>query len=110
MPPTPTGPTVTAINDGTFHEGAGNVVTGVDMRFSDSYPSGHLTIRNSEGDDMEAMLSDDTDVPSSETSFGLVISEGSPLTDGEEYTFEFEMLDADDEPVTVTAKARWSAS
>ena len=110
VPPTPTGPTVTSINDGTFHTGAGNVVTGTGMRFADEYPCGHVVIRNSSGDDMEAMISDDTSVPRSETTFALSIDEGTPLTVGEEYTFEFEMLDDDDEPVTVTHTARWSAA
>ena len=109
-PPTPTGPTVTAINDGTFHTGAGNVITGIGMRFADEYPCGHIVIKNSSGDDMEAMISDDTSVPRSETTFAISIDEGTPLTVGEEYTFEFEMLDDDDEPVTVTHTARWSAA
>ena len=109
-PPGPTGPTVTAINDSTFHSGAGNVVTGVGMRFADDYPSTHVVVKNSEGEDMGAMISDDVEVPRSETRFGLNIDEGNPLTDGEEYVFEFEMLDADGQPVTVTHAARWRAS
>ena len=108
--PTPVDPTVTAINDGTFHAGAGNVVTGANMRFADEYPSTHVVVKNSEGEDMGAMISDDLEVPFSPTRFGLNIDEGNPLTDGEEYTFEFEMLDADNQPVTVTSKARWQAS
>ena len=44
-----------------------------------------------------------------ETAFALAVDEGNPLTDGEEYAFEFEMLDADDEPVTVTHTARGQA-
>ena len=59
---------------------------------------------------MGAMISDDLEVPFSPTRFGLNIDEGNPLTDGEEYTFEFEMLDADGEPVTVTQTARWQVS
>ena len=42
--------------------------------------------------------------------FGLNIDEGIPLTDGAEYTFEFSMLDAEGQPMTVTKTARWSAS
>ncbi|MBR1587545.1 MAG: hypothetical protein IJ658_04380 [Kiritimatiellae bacterium] len=62
------------------------------------------------GDDVEAMVSTDPDVPVSETGFALNIDEGTSLTDGEEYTFEFEMVDADGQPVTVTKTARWRAS
>ena len=108
--PTPTGPTVTAINDGTFHAGAGNVVTGENMRFADALPGDHVLIKNRTGDDMEAMISTDTGVPVTETGFSLNIDEGTPLTDGEEYTFEFSMLDAEGEPVMVTHTARWRAS
>ena len=108
-PPVPTGPAVTAINDGTFHAGGGNVVTGANMRFADAFPGNHLVIRDSEGTDMEAMISTDASTPVTETSFSLNIDEGTPLTDGEEYIFEFEMLDADGELVTVTQTARWVA-
>ena len=108
--PTPGEPEVTAINDGTFHAGAGNVITGQGMRFADQYPSTHVVVKNSEGEDMGAMISDDLEVPFSPTRFGLNIDEGNPLTDGEEYVFEFHMLDADNRPVTVTSKARWQAS
>ena len=110
VPPGPSGPTVTAINDGTFHSGAGNVVTGENMRFADELPGDHVLIKNRTGDDMEAMISTDDEVPVTETGFALNIDEGTPLTDGEQYTFEFSMLDAEGEPVTVTQTARWSAS
>ena len=110
VPPGPTGPTVTAINDGTFHSGAGNVVTGENMRFADELPGDHVLIKNRTGDDMEAMISTDDEVPVTETGFALNIDEGTPLTDGEEYTFEFSMLDAEGEPVMVTQTARWRAS
>lgn len=109
-PPGPTGPTVTAINNGTFHAGAGNVVTGANMRFADVLPGDHVVIKDEMGDDMEAMISTDDGVPVTEARFGLNIDEGTPLTDGEEYTFEFSMLDAEGQPVTVTKTARWSAS
>ena len=56
---------------------------------------------------MEAMISTDAEIPVTETRFGLIIDEGLPLTDGEEYTFEFSMLDAEGQPVTVTKTARW---
>ena len=108
-PPAPTVPTVTAINDGTFHSGAGNVVTGANMRFADEFPSNHLVIKNQAGDDMEAMITTDPDVPVTEASFSLNIDEGTPLTDGEEYTFEFEMVDSAGQPVTVTHTARWQS-
>ena len=108
--PTPTSPTVTAINDGTFHSGAGNVVTGENMRFADELPGDHVLIKNRTGDDMEAMISTDAEIPVTETRFALTLDEGQPLTDGEEYTFEFEMVDGDNRPVTVTSKARWQAS
>ena len=109
-PPGPTGPTVTAINDGTFHPGGGNVVTGANMRFADALPGDHVVIKDGEGHDMEAMISTDDEVPVTEARFGLNIDEGTPLTDGAEYTFEFSMLDAEGQPVTVTKTARWSAS
>ena len=109
-PVPPTGPTVTAINDGTFHSGAGNVVTGENMRFADELPGDHVLIKNRTGDDMEAMISTDDEMPVTETGFALNIDEGTPLTDGEEYTFEFSMLDSEGEPVTVTQTARWHAS
>ena len=109
-PVPPTGPTVTAINDGTFHSGAGNVVTGENMRFADELPGDHVLIKNRTGDDMEAMISTDDEVPVTETGFALNIDEGTPLTDGEEYTFEFSMLDSEGEPVMVTHTARWHAS
>ena len=107
--PTPTGPTVTAINDGTFHSGAGNVVTGANMRFADAFPGNHLVIKDGEGNDMGAMISTDEGTPVTETRFALNIDEGSPMTDGEEYTFEFSMLDAEGQPVTVSQSARWRA-
>jgi len=56
------------------------------------------------------MISTDEGTPVTETRFALNIDEGSPMTDGEEYTFEFEMLDAEGVPVTVTHTARWDAS
>ena len=107
--PTPVGPTVTAINDGTFHAGAGNVITGANMRFADAFPGNHILIKDAQGTDMEAMISTDAEIPVTETRFALNLDEGQPLTDGEEYTFEFEMVDADNQPVTVTSKAHWQA-
>ena len=108
--PTPVGPEVTAINDGTFHAGAGNVITGANMRFADAFPGNHILIKDAQGTDMEAMISTDAEIPVTETRFALNLDEGQPLTDGEEYTFEFDMVDADNLPVTVTSKARWQAS
>ena len=107
--PTPTGPTVTAINGGTFLEGGGCVVHGENMRFADAYPGNHVIIKDSEGTDMGAMISTDESIPVTEESFGLTIDAGTPFTEGAEYTFEFSMLDADGQPVTVTQTARYVA-
>lgn len=109
-PPTPIEPTVAAINDGTFHSGNGNVVTGANMHFADAHPGDHIVIKDGEGHDMEAMISTDESVPVTETGFALNIDEGNPFADGETYVFVFSMLDADGEPVTVTQTARWQAS
>ena len=108
-PTPPTGPTVTAINGGTFLEGGGCVVHGENMRFADEYPGNHVIIKDSEGTDMGAMISTDESIPVTEESFGLTIDAGTPFTEGAEYTFEFSMLDADDQPVTVTQTARYVA-
>ena len=108
--PTPTQPTVTNIGEGWFHAGAGNVITGANMRFADAFPGNHILIKDAQGTDMEAMISTDAEIPVTETRFALSIDEGQPLTDGEEYTFEFDMVDGDDQPVTVTHAARWRAS
>ena len=107
--PTPAGPTVTAINDGTFHSGV-NIVTGANMRFADEFPGNHLVIRNSMGDDVGGMISTDDATPVTETRFGICFDETNPMTNGEEYAFEFEMLDAGGMPMTVTKTARWQAS
>ena len=108
-PPVPTGPTVTAINGGTFLEGGGTVVHGENMRFADAYPGNHVVIKDSEGTDMGAMISTDESIPVTEESFGLTIDAGTPFTEGAEYTFEFAMLDADGQPVTVTQTATYVA-
>ena len=108
--PGPTVPTVTDIGEGFFHPGNRNVVTGENMRFADGEPGNHVVIKDGTGVDTEAMISTDTDVPVTEARFALNIDEGTPLTDGEEYTFEFSMLDAEGEPVMVTQTARWRAS
>ena len=109
VPPTPTGPTVTAINGGTFLEGGGTVVHGENMRFVDVYPGNHVVIKDSEGTDMGAMISTDESIPVTEESFGLTIDAGSPFTEGAEYVFEFSMLDASGQPVTVSQTARYVA-
>ena len=107
--PGPTVPTVTDIGEGFFHPGHGNVVTGENMRFADGEPGNHVVVKDGTGVDMEAMVSTDTDVPVTETGFALNIDEGTPLTDGEEYTFEFAMVDSAGQPVTVTHTARWQS-
>ena len=106
-PTPPVEPTVTAINGGTFLEGGGTVVHGENMRFEDQYPGNHVVIKDSEGTDMGAMISTDESIPVTEESFGLTIDAGTPFTEGADYTFEFSMLDADGEPVTVTQTARY---
>ena len=108
-PPVPTGPTVTAINSGTFLEGGGCVVHGENMRFADEYPGNHVIIKDSEGTDMGAMISTDESIPVTEESFGLTIDAGTPFTDGAAYVFQFEMLDEGGQPVTVTQTARYVA-
>jgi hypothetical protein len=108
--PTPSAmPTVTDIGEGFFHSGYGNVVTGENMRFADGDPGNHVVVKNGTGVDMEAMVSTDTRVPVTETGFSLNIDEGTPLTDSEEYTFEFAMVDSAGQPVTVTHTARYQS-
>ena len=107
--PGPTVPTVTDIGEGFFHPGNRNVVTGENMRFADGEPGNHVVVKDGTGVDTEAMISTDTDVPVTETGFALNIDEGTPLTDGEEYTFEFAMVDSAGQPVTVTHTARWQS-
>ena len=105
-PTPPLAPTVTAVNGGTFLEGGGCVVHGENMRFADEYPGNHVIIKDSEGTDMGAMISTDESIPVTEESFGLTIDAGTPFTEDAEYTFEFSMLDASGQPVTVTQTAR----
>ena len=107
-PPTPTGPTVTSVNNGNFMEG-NNVVTGANMRFEDAYPGNHVVIKDGEGVDMGAMISTDESIPVTGERFGIMIDAGTPFTEGAEYVFEFEMLDADGQPVTVTKTATYVA-
>ena len=106
--PTPTAPRVDAINDGTFHAGGGNVVTGANMRFADAFPGNHVTITDADGQDVGAMVNTDSGTPVTEARFGLEIE--ADLTDGAEYTFAFDMVDADGQPATVTKTARFAAS
>ena len=61
------------------------------------------------GEDVDVMVGTDESAPVTETSFALEIGGVDELVDGEAYTFAFEMLDAEDRPVTVTATARWTA-
>ena len=108
-PPPPTGPTVTAIDGGEFHDGT-NVVTGANMRFADAYPAAHVRILTAMGEEVSAMIGDDDSVEPGPEQFALSISVGQEMTPGAEYTFEFAMLDEDGEPVTVTQTARWRAN
>ena len=107
-PPPPTGPTVTAIDGGEFHDGT-NVVTGANMRFADAYPAAHVRILTGMGEEVSAMIGDDDSVEPGPEQFALSISVGQEMTPGAEYTFEFAMLDEDGEPVTVTQTARWTS-
>ena len=110
IPPVPpsTGPTVTAIDGGEFHDGT-NVVTGANMRFADAYPAAHVRILTAMGEEVSAMIGDDDSVEPGPEQFALSISVGQEMTPGAEYTFEFAMLDEDGEPVTVTQTARWTS-
>ena len=104
----PTGPTVTAIDGGEFHDGT-NVVTGANMRFADAYPAAHVRILTAMGEEVSAMIGDDDSVEPGPEQFALSISVGQEMTPSAEYTFEFAMLDEDGEPVTVTQTARWQS-
>ena len=102
-PPTPTGPTVTKINDDdTFQGGGGNIVTGANMRFVNDDPGGGLVIKDGD-EEVSAMIGTDEQVPVTESRFGLSIN-GDFMAE-REYTFEFTMLDAEGQPVKVTKKA-----
>jgi len=105
--PTPTGPTVTAINGGTFHSGDGNVVTGANMRFADNSPASHVILKDREGNTLAVNFADDGSEEATEESFGLSISPNQELITNAEYTFEFAMVDSAGHPVTVTCTARW---
>ena len=104
---TPPGPTVTAINDGTFHPGGGNIVTGANMRFTDSDPGGHLVIKDPDGTEVSAMIATDEQEPVTESRFGLSIN--GDFMDEREYTFEFTMVDGAGQPVKVTQTAVWQS-
>ena len=100
---TPAGPTVTKINDNdTFQAGGGNIVTGTNMRFAGDDPGGALVIKDGD-EEVSAMIATDEQVPVTESRFGLSIN-GDFMAE-REYTFEFTMLDADNQPVKVTKTA-----
>ena len=100
---TPAGPTVTKINDDdTFQAGGGNIVTGTNMRFAGDDPGGALVIKDGD-EEVSAMIATDEQVPVTATRFGLSIN-GDFMAE-REYTFEFTMLDADNQPVKVTKTA-----
>ncbi len=97
------GPTVTKINDDdTFQGGGGNIVTGTNMRFANDDPGGALVIKDGD-EEVSAMIATDEQVPVTATRFGLSIN-GDFMAE-REYTFEFTMLDADNQPVKVTKTA-----
>ena len=97
------GPTVTKINDDdTFQAGGGNIVTGANMRFANDDPGGALIIKDGD-EEVSAMIATDEQVPVTESRFGLSIN-GDFMAE-REYTFEFTMLDADNQPVKVTKTA-----
>ena len=76
---------------------------GANMRFSDDDPGGHLIIKDPDGTEVSAMIATDEEVPVTESRFGLSIN-GDFMAE-REYTFEFTMLDADNQPVKVTKTA-----
>ena len=78
------------------------------MRFADAFPGNHVTITDADGQDVGAMVNTDSGTPVTESRFGLEIE--AELTDGAEYTFAFDMVDADGQPATVTKTARFAAS
>ena len=97
------GPTVTKINaDNTFQAGGGNIVTGANMRFAGDDPGGALVIKDGD-EEVSAMIATDEQVPVTESRFGLSIN-GDFMAD-REYTFEFTMIGADNQPVKVTKTA-----
>ena len=105
--PTPADPTVTAINGGgTFYAGS-NTVHGTNMKFADAHPASHIVLKDGEGQAVTGVTFADEGT-ASETEFGVIVAdnEGS-LADGADYTWEFAMVDAENNPVTVTHTARW---
>ena len=106
--PTPTAPTVTAINGGNTFCAGGNTVHGTDMRFADAHPASHIVLKNSEGQAVTGVTITDTEEPVSETQFRVnVLDNEGTLADGADYTWEFAMVDSQGNPVTVTKSARW---
>ena len=68
-----------------------------------------MTILDCEGGDTQAQISTDTSVTPSDTRFALALDPETVLADGDEYTFQFEMLDPEGRPVTVTHNAIWAS-
>ena len=99
-----------AINDGTFHEGEENIVTGVNMRFEENNPGAHMVIKDSGGNIVNAMTGTTGDPSAMDHEFALAITPYEELTDGAVYTFKFEMLDSAGNPVMGSCTATFHAS
>ena len=84
-------------------------IAGSDLAPDTTKDDEYVALVDAHGVETKAVISTDTDVPVTETGFALNIDEGTPLTDCEEYTFEFEMVDSAGQPVTVTHTARWQS-
>ena len=108
--PTPTQPTVNGFLSGTFHSGDGNDVTGENMRFEGDDPGPHVTIKDSEGNPVEAMIGMVGEPEDLSRQFELAIHPNDMLEDGAEFTFELAMLDSAGNPVTVSFTAPFDAS
>ena len=108
--PTPTQPTVSGFAGGTFHSGDGNVVTGENMRFEGDDPGPHVTIKDGEGNPVEAMIGMTGEPEDMSRRFELSINPNDELEGGALFTFEFAMLDSAGNPVTVSFTAPFDAS
>ena len=70
---------------------------GIEVVVRDGTKAAKVTAESGTGQRIEARLAQ-------------MIGQGNPLTDDEAYTFEFNMVDADGKPVTVSCVARWQAT
>ena len=105
--PTPTGPTVTAINGGGVFYAGDNRIEGTNIRFADAHPASHIVLKNGEGQAVTGVELTDQGT-ASETEFHVIVADNEgTLADGADYTWEFAMVDSENNPVTVTKTARW---